>query len=113
MKIKKIGLMSPGDMGSAIGKVLSDSGFDVITCLEGRSELTRLRAQESGMRDVQSIDQLVTEADLILSVLAPSQATGLAETVTGSVRFTGRHPAYADLNAIAPQTVIKIMCLSG
>jgi 3-hydroxyisobutyrate dehydrogenase-like beta-hydroxyacid dehydrogenase len=111
MKITKVGILSPGDMGSAIGKVLADSGFDVITCLDGRSELTRLRARESGMRDVQSVDNLVAESDLILSVLVPSQAMETAKLVTGSVRFTGTHPAYADLNAIAPQTVVKISAM--
>lgn len=108
MNIKTVGIMSPGDMGSAIGKVLSDSGLDVITCLEGRSELTHVRAQESGMRNAQSVDQLVTEAELILSVLAPSEALALAKLIAASVRRTGCHPAYADLNAIAPQTVMKI-----
>jgi putative dehydrogenase len=100
--------MSPGDMGSAIGNVLSDSGLDVITCLEGRSELSRLRAQEAGMRDVKSVDGLVSESELILSVLIPSKALALANLIADSVRRTGCHPAYADLNAIAPQTVIRI-----
>jgi 3-hydroxyisobutyrate dehydrogenase-like beta-hydroxyacid dehydrogenase len=108
MKITKVGILSPGDMGSAIGKVLSNSGFNVLTSLEGRSELTRIRAKESEMRDVHSVDNLVAESDLILSVLVPAQAMDIAQMVTGSVRFTGKHPAYADLNAIAPQTVKKI-----
>ena len=108
MDIKTVGIMSPGDMGSAIGKVLSDAGFEVITCLEGRSKLTAVRAKESGMRSVPSIDQIATSSDLILSVLVPSQAPALAELVAGSVRRTGRRPVYADLNAIAPQTVIGI-----
>ncbi|MFC2071486.1 DUF1932 domain-containing protein [Chloroflexota bacterium] len=108
MNTKSVGIMSPGDMGSAIGKILSDSGLDVITCLEGRSELTRLRAQEAGMRNTQSVDQLVNESDLILSVLVPSKALALAELIAGSIRRTGCHPAYADLNAIAPQTVMRI-----
>lgn len=108
MEIKRVGIISPGDMGSAIGNVLSDSGFDVVTCLEERSELTRLRAQEAGMRTVPSLDQLVSETDLILSVLVPAQALALAELVAGSVRRTGCHPVYADMNAIAPQTVMRI-----
>ena len=108
MKVTSVGIMSPGDMGSAIGKVLSDSGLDVITCLEGRGELSRLRAHEAGMRDARSLDRLVIESDLILSVLVPSQALSLANLVADAVRRTGRHPAYADLNAIAPQTVTRI-----
>jgi 3-hydroxyisobutyrate dehydrogenase-like beta-hydroxyacid dehydrogenase len=108
MKAKNVGIMSPGDMGSAIGKVLSDAGLNVITCLEGRGKLTQLRAQEAGMHDVASLDRLVSESDLILSVLVPSQALAMAQSIADSVRRTGRHPAYADLNAIAPQTVRRI-----
>ena len=108
MKIKNIGIMSPGDMGSAIGNVLNISGYHVITALEGRSELTQLRAKEAGMLDVQDIDHLVTESDLVLSVLVPAEALALAQRVADCIKRTGHHPAYADLNAIAPETVEKI-----
>ena len=108
MSVKSVGIISPGDMGSAIGRILRDSGFDVITCLEGRSELTRLRAKESGIRDIPSVDKLITETDLIISVLVPSKALELAELVAGSVGRIGCHLTYADMNAIAPQTVMKI-----
>ena len=107
MKMETIGIMSAGDMGSAIGKVLSSSGMDVITCLEGRSELTRLRAREGGMRDVKTLEQLVNKADLILSVLVPSEAVTLAKTIARNINRT-KPLVYADLNAIAPQTVLGI-----
>jgi 3-hydroxyisobutyrate dehydrogenase-like beta-hydroxyacid dehydrogenase len=107
-EIKTIGILSAGDMGAAIGKILIDAGLDAVTCLEGRSELTRLRAKEAGMRDVLSLDRLVSEADLVLSVLAPSEALPLALRVADGMRRTGAQPVYADLNAIAPQTVMKI-----
>jgi len=108
MKTMNVGIMSPGDMGSAIGKVLSDAGFSVLTALEGRSELTRLRAREAGIVDVQNIDRLVTGSDLIISVLVPAEALALAERIADSIRRTEHHPAYADLNAIAPETVREI-----
>jgi len=112
MKISTVGVMSPGDMGSAIGKMIADSGIRVVTALDGRTELTRLRAKEAGIVDVGNLDRLVAEADLVLSVLVPAEAVGLAERVAESVRRSngrGKHrPAYADLNAIAPQTVQRI-----
>jgi len=108
MKISTVGIMSPGDMGSAIGKMIADSGVRVVTALDGRSELTRLRAKEAGIADVGSIDRLVAEADLVLSVLVPAEALGLAQRFADAVRRTGRRPAYADLNAIAPETVRQI-----
>ncbi len=112
MSISTVGIMSPGDMGSAIGKMIGDSGIRVVAALDGRSELTRLRAKEAGMTDVGSIDQMVAEADLILSVLVPAEAVGVARSVAASVGRGGSHGlAYADLNAIAPETVRQIGAL--
>lgn len=108
MTSMNVGIMSPGDMGSAIGKFLTGSGVSVATALEGRSELTRIRAKEAGMRDLLSLDHLVAESDLVLSVLVPSEALAMARRVAESVKRTNHRPVYADLNAIAPQTVREI-----
>ena len=108
MKIRVVGILSPGDMGSAIGKILRDAGLDVITCLEGRSDLTRLRASEVGMRDVPSLDHLVRDSDLVLSVLVPSEAVTMSKRVSDSIRRTSANPVFADCNAIAPQTITNI-----
>ena len=105
---KRVGIISAGDMGAAVGRRLRQAGLDVLTCLEGRSELTRARAAEAGFRDLPSSDALVGEADLILSVLVPAEATAIAEAVAAAVRRTGARPAFAECNAIAPQTVLAI-----
>src|SRR5512138_1765665 len=103
-----IGIISPGDMGSAIGRVLVDAGFTVITALDGRSELTKQRAQEAGMRDARALDLLVEQSDIVLSVLVPAEALTMARLVAESISHTRRRPVYADLNAISPQTVREI-----
>ncbi|MGE0544440.1 MAG: DUF1932 domain-containing protein [Dehalococcoidia bacterium] len=108
MTAQTIGILSPGDMGAAIGAMLHAAGLDVVTCLDGRSDLTRLRAQEAGFRDLPTLDALVSEADLILSVLVPAEALPLAERIAESLTRTGAAPVYADCNAIAPQTVATI-----
>ena len=38
MAIQTVALLSPGDMGHSVGKVLHDHGLRVITCFEGRSQ---------------------------------------------------------------------------
>lgn len=103
-----VGIMSPGDMGSAIAKVLTESGFKVLTGLDGRSKLTHTRAKEAGMRDVGNLGQLVKDSDLFLSVLIPAEALALAGRVAEAAKRAGHYPAYADLNAIAPETVKEI-----
>src|SRR5215831_15963973 len=100
-----VGILSPGEMGASLAKSLRRSGMQVITSLQGRSELTRLRARETDLRDAGSLDAMVQEADLVISVLTPSEAVGVAEQIADGVRRTGAKPVFVDSNAIAPQTV--------
>ncbi len=108
MTLKTIGILSPGDMGAAIGAMLHRHGVDVITCLAGRSDLTRLRAAEAGLRDAGTMDGVVQEADLILSVLVPAEAVAVAEQLADSISRTGARPVVADCNAVAPATAARI-----
>ena len=103
-----VGIISAGDMGAAIGNVLTHAGLDVITPLAGRSPLTLTRAAESGMRDVGSVDALVREADLVLSVLVPGEAERIADDVIAAMQAVDKRPPFVDCNAIAPQTVARI-----
>ena len=105
MTVSVVAILSPGEMGSWLAKALRGKGLPVITSLEGRSPLTRLRAQEADIRDAGSLDALVQEAGLVLSVLTPSEAVGVAGQVAESLRRTGAKPVFVDANAIAPQTV--------
>ena len=40
MALGTIAILSPGSMGSAVGQALRESGYDVVTNLDGRSERT-------------------------------------------------------------------------
>jgi 3-hydroxyisobutyrate dehydrogenase-like beta-hydroxyacid dehydrogenase len=100
--------MSAGDMGSGFGNVLHARGLEVYTCLAGRSEFTRLRAREAGFIDCPDLDHLIGSVDLFISVLVPAEATQLAKDAAAAMKRTGATPAYADLNAIAPNTVREI-----
>ena len=106
-----VGIISAGDMGAAIGAMLTSGGVDVATDLTGRSDLTRTRAAEAGMRDAGSTEALVEECDLLLSVLPPADSVSIAEEVAGAMASTGARPAFAECNAIAPQTVVRIATL--
>lgn len=103
-----IGILSPGDMGHTVGDVLHQNGLRVITCLEGRSQRTRDLAQKAGILDVPTYLQLVTEADLILSIMVPAQTMNAAELVAEALQQTDTTLTYSDCNAIAPQTARKL-----
>jgi hypothetical protein len=106
--IETVAVLSPGDMGHAIGRTLRDAGRRVITSLRGRSERTVALARAAGLEDVPDDETLVREADVLLAVLVPARAADLAERIAGALRATGASLVYADLNAIAPQTVRAI-----
>jgi len=103
-----LGILSPGDMGHTVGTVLRQNGLRVITCLHGRSQRTRQLAEKAGIVDVPTYLQLVTEADLILSIMVPAQAMSAAKTVADALQQTDTTLTYSDCNAIAPQTVRKL-----
>jgi 3-hydroxyisobutyrate dehydrogenase-like beta-hydroxyacid dehydrogenase len=93
-----IGLLHPGEMGSALGRLLHGRGHDVAWASAGRSAATAARAREAGLRDAGSLSELVGVSDLILSICPPHAAVEVAESIAG---FGG---LYLDANAIAPAT---------
>ena len=107
-KLGTIAVLMPGDMGHAIGRALREHGHDVITCLEGRGEHTRSRALHAGFRDVGTLDAVVAEADLILSILPPASELDQARLVAECMKSAGRKPIYVDCNAVSPNTSISI-----
>jgi len=108
MKIEKVGLMTPGDMGQAVAMRIKDKGFTVCTALDKRSERSRTMAREAGLTDVGTIARLVAECEVVLSVMNPGAAVEFAREAAGAIR-TGRHQTLVvDCNAIAPPTVHEI-----
>lgn len=100
-----IGILSPGDMGHAVGATLARHGLRVLTNLQDRSARTAALAAQAGIINVGDDQTLVREVDMLLSILVPSQAYACAERIASAIRATGSNVLYADCNAIAPSTV--------
>src|SRR5262245_34132752 len=108
MKIERVGVMSPGDMGQAVAIQLKAKGLQVYTGLEQRSERTRTLAREAGLTDVGTVTRLVAECDVVLSIMDPGSAVAFARVAADALRATGRQTLIVDCNAIAPETVLAI-----
>jgi 3-hydroxyisobutyrate dehydrogenase-like beta-hydroxyacid dehydrogenase len=108
MRIEKVGLMTPGDMGQAVAMQIKARGFSVATALDGRSARSRALAQEAGLSDVGSIARLVAECDVVLSVMNPGAALDFARAAAGALRAAGKRTLIVDCNAIAPDTVHEV-----
>ena len=91
-----VGVLHPGEMGSALASLLRERGSTVVWASKGRSEATAERAVE--FEDAGTVRGLARRADVILSVVPPHAALDVARSVGD---FGG---LYVDANAIAPAT---------
>jgi 3-hydroxyisobutyrate dehydrogenase-like beta-hydroxyacid dehydrogenase len=113
MTIEIVAILSPGEMGAAVGRALHQHGFEVLACLGGRSDATRARAEAAGVRDAGTLEALLAEADIVLSILPPERAQAMAETVAAAMKRTGRTPPYVDCNAVSPEAARRIGAIVG
>jgi uncharacterized protein DUF1932 len=98
-----VGLAHPGEMGASVGRVLQQTGQDVIWASEGRSGATRERART--FRDAGTLSELAREAAVILSICPPHAALDVARSLGG---FDG---LYVDANAISPMRAREVAAL--
>lgn len=114
MSFQRVAILSIGEMGYHWTQLFASRGVEVLTYTKGRSEVTRKRAENAGARSVPSMARLVSEADLVVSVVVPSAARRVAAKVAKALLKTGRKDLlYLDANATSPMTVGEIeRCLS-
>jgi 3-hydroxyisobutyrate dehydrogenase-like beta-hydroxyacid dehydrogenase len=100
-----IGLLHPGEMGSAVGSALRERGHTVLWASAGRSAATAERAQLAGLEDVGEVAELCRRGEILLSICPPHAATDVARLTSG---FAG---VYVDANAIAPETARAVAAI--
>lgn len=101
-----VGIVSPGAMGAAIGHVLGGAGTRVVATIDGRSERTRGLAH--GIELLETLDDVVGASEIVLSIVPPGAAVGVAEAIARSAERRAARPLVADLNAIAPSTALAV-----
>lgn len=98
----RIGLIHPGEMGAAFGRVLTTRGHEVLWVPEGRSADTMERARRAELQEVGTLAELSERAELVLSICPPHVAVDVARSLSD---FDG---IYVDANAVAPATTLEI-----
>jgi 3-hydroxyisobutyrate dehydrogenase-like beta-hydroxyacid dehydrogenase len=97
-----VGLLHPGEMGSAVGATLRSAGHSVLWASAGRSPETAARAESAGLLDAETTEELTQRSELILSICPPHAALDVARSVAG---FDG---LFVDANAVSPATAREI-----
>lgn len=98
-----VGLLHPGEMGSAIGRALQAAGHEVLWASAGRSDATRARA--ASFRDAGTAPALAREAEVVLSICPPHAAVDVARSAEG---LAG---TYVDAKAISPARAREVAAI--
>jgi 3-hydroxyisobutyrate dehydrogenase-like beta-hydroxyacid dehydrogenase len=106
-----VGIVSPGAMGSAVGRVLTVGGARVVATVEARSARTARLAD--GIELLPTLDDVVAASEIILAIVPPGAALDVADAVARSAERVGTRPLVVDLNAIAPGTMHEVASRLG
>ncbi len=105
--VNVIGLVAPGEMGSAVGGVLAADGHSVLWASEARSSESAARAAAAGLTDVGTLAALARASAILLSIVPPHAALDTAR----ALRESGFSGIYVDANAIAPATAAEVAAI--
>jgi len=108
-----VGIISIGEMGLGVAKLLKSQNYRVLTNVSDRSQSTQERARKASIALLSSDVELVTEADYVLSIVPPANALATAERIISPQHETPEDKSsmplyYLDLNAIAPSSALEI-----
>lgn len=108
---RRIAVLYPGEMGTAVGRALAGDGWAVVTCLEGRSVRTAVAAEEAGFAVVGSLGELAEGADVVVSLVPQTAVSEVAGAFAAAISRTDRRPLYLDANSVSPETVGEVRAL--
>jgi 3-hydroxyisobutyrate dehydrogenase-like beta-hydroxyacid dehydrogenase len=84
-----VGVISPGAMGSAVGRSLAAAGHRVLVSV-------------AGLEPAGDLETVVAGSDIVLSIVPPGSAGEVAARVALAAQATDTRPLLADLNAVSP-----------
>ncbi|KAI4653761.1 hypothetical protein J4E93_001528 [Alternaria ventricosa] len=113
-----VAIVSIGQMGLGIAALLTSHNYRITTNISGRSAATKARTESAGIHLYATDEELVADADYILSIVPPRDAVATANRVVSALqsetwererREKGKGAVwYLDLNAISPDTARSI-----
>lgn len=104
-----IGILFPGEMGSALATFLLQNGRRVVGTIAERGARTRNLAVATGMELLPTLPAVVGEADVLISTVTPGAALSVAQEICQHRPSAGK--LFIDANSIAPRTAEQIAAL--
>jgi 3-hydroxyisobutyrate dehydrogenase-like beta-hydroxyacid dehydrogenase len=103
-----VGILYPGELGSALGALLLDRGIDIVTTVQGRSDRSVASARAAGLTVLASITDVMTASDMVVSSVPPAVAVSTARHIASRLPVLGRPRVFVDINSISPMTMSAV-----
>lgn len=104
-----VGVLYAGELGASVGALLRSRGVRVVTTVAGRGAATAQRAREAGMIVLESLAEVVREAELVLSLVPPAAAAAeVAGAYCEHARVAPVGGVYVDVNSVGPDLAAAI-----
>jgi 3-hydroxyisobutyrate dehydrogenase-like beta-hydroxyacid dehydrogenase len=107
-RVHTVAIVGAGEMGAAVGRRLREAGARAVTTLKGRSAASVERVRRAALEVTDDDDALVSEADVIMSIVPPGQADAVAQRFRAPLARAAGKPIFAECNAVSPATVRRI-----
>jgi len=98
-----VAVLYPGELGVAFASMLQARGVRVITTLADRGEATLRRCREAGIETLATFDQVVEQANVIISLVPPAAAEDVAESYCKLAHLAPSGALFVDANSIGPE----------
>jgi 3-hydroxyisobutyrate dehydrogenase-like beta-hydroxyacid dehydrogenase len=108
--VRHVALIGFGEFGGIFGRDLAAAGISVavfdILFNSGQSRASMLaKAKDANVRACDSLDEAIRGADLVISAVTSSAATGAAKEAASALRGG---QTYLDINSVSPETKREI-----
>ncbi len=103
-----VGVLHPGELGSALGEILGSEGFRVTAAPGGRGPRTQRLCRQARLEAVGSLDDVVRLSDVVFSVVPPAAAVPAAEAFLAAARRWERPRLFIDVNSVSPDTAARV-----
>jgi L-threonate 2-dehydrogenase len=112
--MSRIALISPGALGTTVGRTMAHAGHEILCDVSGRSVATRRRAAEAGFTLCGSFREAVLSSEIAVSLVPPGQAVAVSQRFAACLdssrpqRGANSQRIYVDGNSISPGTAATI-----
>ena len=105
---RRAAVFYPGEMGCAVAAALADDGWEVYTHLWGKSLTCAGEAAAAAVRDLPSLEEALSAAELAVSLVPPAAALESAVTLAAAAVRCGARPLFLEANSVAPETAREV-----